>query len=477
MNGFVTRLAAWLREHADACAAAAIVACGLGVWWPTRDLPYHWDAAAFVVDAARDLLRAGFAPLVPTHAYFAHPPGFIALVAAAWAAFGESRIVAHAVVLVFLWVGMLALYALGRRLHGPLVGLACALAFAAVPLVEAEVGQIYFDLPVAAMAAWGLLLWMEQKPWASGAVFTAAALMKIPAVVAPGALLLVHALVPHLRRGRAAWAALTVPFVAVGGWLLYHHHVTGWWLSIAERPRYVPAGPGAIADHAALLSRVLFVDQGRWVLLVSTAAAIALLVRHRERVLEPELAWPAAIVGAGFLFFISTNEFLDRYALLMVPPYLALTLYLLRRALVRPLAFCAATVVIILVFARAWHPRRELTSTYEPQPNADLAYLDMISIARRAARYVVTKHDGAEVYGGFHEQYELREPWQGYVDHPVDIRPCDRFERHPGAEQLVYIHAYDPRMVDCRAVVDATGAVALRRFESNGKWLEIWRVP
>jgi 4-amino-4-deoxy-L-arabinose transferase-like glycosyltransferase len=470
------RLAEAAGPHADAGAVLVLVACALAAWWPTRDLPYFWDSAAFVVDAARNLLRTHFTPLVPTHAYFAHPPLFIALVAAAWGAFGESRVVAHAVILPFVVVAVLALYGLGRRLHGPALGLWSALALLAIPLVECEVGQIYMDLPIAAMTTLGLLFWMQDRRWLCAGAFAVAGWMKIPALAAPGSILVVQLLSRERRGDRSAWTALVLPFAGVGAWLVYHH-VPGWWLSVAERPRYVPHGPGALAEHALIQARSLFVEQGRWAFLAATAAGMALLRRRGERVLDGALVWPAAIVVGGFAFFAITNEFLDRYFVFMLPPYVLGSLLVLRRALVRPQAFALAAGAIVALLLSHLHPTLPRTNHFEVQPNVDLSYLDMIRIGRQAAAYVASKHERAEIYGGFHELYQLGEPWQGYVDRPLAVRPCRLFERHPSVEQLVYIHAYDPGMATCREVAERVGAIALRRFESNGKWLEVWRVP
>jgi hypothetical protein len=79
----------------DAAVIAAFVAYSVVMWWPTRNLPYYWDGACLVVEAAHEMLIRGFLPLVPgANAYYAHPPLFIAGLALVWRIFGESRVVA-----------------------------------------------------------------------------------------------------------------------------------------------------------------------------------------------------------------------------------------------------------------------------------------------------------------------------------------------------------------------------------------------
>src|SRR5580658_1299726 len=104
-----------LDQWTDRVTYGAIVAYSLAVWWPTRALPYYWDTATFVVNGARDLRATGFDPLVVAHSDFAHPPLFVALVALAWSALGDSRVVAHALTLPALPAAMAATYRLGIR--------------------------------------------------------------------------------------------------------------------------------------------------------------------------------------------------------------------------------------------------------------------------------------------------------------------------------------------------------------------------
>ncbi len=495
----VPRVLRW----ADRAVIAAIGAFGLAVWWPTRTLPYHWDSATFVVDAARDLRSTGFHPLIATHSDFAHPPLFVALVALAWTIFGESRVVAHALVLPALPALMLATYQLGCRSGDRAVGACAAFLLGGVAVVLEEVGQVYMDLPIAALLAWGLLAWVsDRRAWAS-ALFCAAALMKIPApLTVPGALALVVAATPATRKDLRAYAALAAPFAVDAVWLAYHAAVTGW---VIWRPgRSVPA-PHGLIDRVEVLGKVcqwLLLGQWRWVLLV--AAVVAMVRPHPPGPLPrtqgrgnviPRLSLhvPAALLrGAegqgggvllaplalGLLFFASVGEFGLRYGIYLLPPYFVACLAVVRGAL-GPRGgvwLGGGSAVLFAVFATTWHPKAELTSSYVFRPDENLAYLDMIKIGRASARWLESKHPDAEIYGAGPEAYELVEPWQGYVTRPLKYGRCVDFEPHAGTEQLVIVHGYHPQQPLCRRLVDATGAQGLARFESNGKWLEVYAV-
>jgi hypothetical protein len=464
----------------DRATVACIGAFGLAVWWPTRTLPYHWDSATFVVDAARDLIATGFHPLVATHSDFAHPPLFVALVALAWSALGESRAVAHALVLPALPLAMLATYRLGIKVSDRAVGAAAAFLLGGVAVVLEEVGQIYMDLPIAALLAWGVLAWLNDRRGWAAALFSAAALMKIPApLTVPGALMLVVAASPKTRKDLRAYLALAAPFGVDALWLAYHAAETGW---VLWRPgRSVPA-PHGVMDRLMALATVvqwLLLGQWRWVLLVAAAAAAALTRPWRPWRPGGDLSLLLAPVAAGVLFFAAIGEFGLRYGIYLLPLYFVACLSLVRAALGRHGGawLGAGSAALFALFATTWHPNAALTASYVFRPDENLAYLDMITIGQKSARWLESKHPDAEIYGAGPEAYELAEPWQGYVTRPLKFAHCLDFAPHPGAEQLVIVHGYHPQQPLCRRIVDATGARVLARFEDDGKWLEVYAVP
>ncbi len=492
MSALIASRAETYERWTDRAAVACIGAFGLAVWWPTRTLPYHWDSATFVVDAARELLATGFHPLVATHSDFAHPPLFVALLALAWRTLGESRAVAHALVLPALPLAMLATYRLGVKVSDRAVGAAAAFLFGGVAVVLEEVGQIYMDLPIAALLAWGIVAWLDDRRAWAAALFSAAALMKIPApLTVPGALMLVVVASPKSRKDVRAHLALLAPFVVDAVWLAYHAAVTGW---VLWRPgRSVPA-PHGVLDRVMALATVtqwLLLGQWRWVLLV--AAGLAMTVRRALHV-PPALLRGAggqgggvlvAPIALGILLFAAVGEFGLRYGIYLLPLYFVACLATVRDALATRGGgwLGLGSAALFALFATTWHPKAERTASYVFRPDENLAYLDMITIGQKSARWLAAHHADAEIYGAGPEAYELAEPWQGYVTRPlkfdwcVDFDPQARARAQANTEQLVIVHGYHPQQPLCRRIVDVTGAQALARFEENGKWLEVYAVP
>jgi 4-amino-4-deoxy-L-arabinose transferase-like glycosyltransferase len=448
----------------------------LVLWWPFRDLPYDWDPAFFIVDNARDWRATHFWPLVPPRGDYAHPPLFVAMLASAWAIFGESRVVSHALEIPFFFGAVAGTYVLGRRVGGRLLGVAAALLFASTPVVVEEYAQVYVDLPLASLCACGLAAFFGEWFGLAGLFFALAAAVKIPSLVVPAGLTLATLARPSERRQVRRYIALAAPVAVVTLWLAYHNAITGWLL---HRPGYGDTTAQDVSTfwrNALEVSRVLLLEQNRFFLLVGAAlASTYLLVTRRDSLRADQRAERLVLVVAlTIVFFAFAGVFGARYGLFALPPFIVAALYPVRLALRRATMFGAAVLLALAAFVVRWHPKQPLTSEYHFRPFDDLGAIDRIKVGRRAARYVRKHFPDAHVVGSFPESYELTEPWQGYVDTPVPFTECAAFRPEPSVTQLVYVHAYSPGQRACKHLVDALGARGIARVEENGKWVEIW---
>jgi hypothetical protein len=317
-----------------------------------------------------------------------------------------------------------------------------------------------------------------RRGWAALA-FTAAALMKIPTpLTVPAGLGLVVLSRPAERRDVRAYAALATPFVADVAWLAYHYAVTGWMVWRPGRALAAPIGAWAHVRAAGVVADWLLLGQWRWMLLAGAVAGAAWIrMVRKEHVRLRPLAPLLAPIGVGIVLFAAVGEFGLRYGIYLLPGYVVACLVLARRALRRGVWLAAGCAAAFALFATTWHPKAGLTSSYTFRPDENLTYLDTIDLGLKTAHWLEEKHPDAEIYGAGPEAYELAEPWQGYVTRPLRFAWCDHFTRHPGTEQLVIVHGYHPQQPLCRQLVQTLGAEALIRFESNGKWLELYRVP
>jgi hypothetical protein len=334
------------------------------------------------------------------------------------------------------------------------------------------------DLPVATVLTWAIVAWLEQRDALASALLCAAALMKIPApLTVPLAFAVLLVVGPKRRRSASAWASVFAPFAIVAIWLAYHESVAGW---LIARPGRTIASPHDVTTWARCFGAVgsmLLLDQWRWILPCAALGATLLRIAQSKTMAAGPILPHLAIVASGWLFFATVGEFGPRYGIYLLPSYLVATLYVVRAGIPHAARFSLVAAGIFCLFITGWHPRRPLTTNYSFAPDCDLAYLDMIAIGQQSARWLARKFPDAEIYGAQPESYQLTEPWQGYVDIPRRFASCRAFEFHSNVTQIVYVHPYHPRQLQCRELVQSLGARLIRHFEANGKWLELYLIP
>ncbi len=466
-------------DRRDAVAAALLSLLAVALWWHSRSLPYHWDAATFVIRAARDLRTAGFWPLVVDHSDFAHPPLFVAWIALAWSALGESLWVSHPAVLPFFALLLVSTYLLGRQSFGRGVGIAAAIAVATSPVVMAEAGQIYMDLPTGALCTLGAYLWTANRKRDAAVVFAVATWMKLPALLVPAGL----SLADFARRGRrrdAAW--VVVSGAAVGVWLLYHHSVTGWWLRRVGRGSLAPADFAEFLAYAVGVGTRMF-DQFRWLLVALGAlAAVILIVRSRDRRSTlSHMAAPAALLVPALLGLVAYayfGEFLQRYAI-TVYPLLAVfccgAVWAADGRRIRALA-ASAGIVVGLQVAFGWFPTRDhARGDYRPDPT--LRYLEVIDLGHELVASLLPERDEIRVFSSTPVTYWLGEPFHGYTDSAFDVRDCSAYSPDPDRRQLIVLVDFTPFADDCIRRVRRMNLSATKRIERRGRGLTLVRAP
>ena len=129
-------------------------------------------------------------------------PGFYVLLQAIGAIFGASVAGVRLGIVTVDAIGAVFAFLLGRRLAGPVGGLACAGMIAIAPKLPDFGGRIFADAPAMVLVLAALWLVSIRRPLAGGAVFAAAVLVKLSALTALPTLVVLLA----LERDRGAGA-------------------------------------------------------------------------------------------------------------------------------------------------------------------------------------------------------------------------------------------------------------------------------
>jgi len=336
------RLGARAPLAAELAAFAAIV--GAHVYMLTRTLHARtfFDEGVYLLSL--DGLRHGEA--LGRDVFASQMPGFYVLLQGVGAVFGVSIAGVRSGMVAVAAIGALLAYLAGRRVGGPLTGLACAGIVVIAPRLSTLGSRIYADLPamVLALASLWAATWRRTLP--AGALIAAACLVKVSALTALPALAGLL-LLEGGRRRRLLEAALGAAAVVAVTALVFVRDLGSLW---TDAVIYHLRGRSQLNQVSPRHEIAAFFDPHTpfcWLVIAGLAAATV-----QGRRLWPWLLWPIAACGFMLEYTpLRENESLVLPYALAVPAGLGLGLAaarLPRQALV------VATVLAAAVLAAGW---------------------------------------------------------------------------------------------------------------------------
>jgi hypothetical protein len=304
-------------------AAIFVVLAGVaGVWLALDRRPPEWDHANHlerVVNCADDMAHANVTAIIERSSFY--PPVAVCAAGLAYALVPSDVASAQAVILLFLGLGMAAVYALARGYTGVGGAVVAALFFGSASFVVYSSLRFQLDLPLAAMVAVALVLLLRTEVFsragwslALGVVLGLGMLTKPPfAVYVLPAILLVAARLRGARQlGQFALTVLTGGAVAV---LWYGPRLLGIFGQVEARSFKQAAESGHAAPwslEGLLYYPTYFAPQFGLVAAVFVAAGLVVVARRRQWFLL------AALIGPFLVFEMIQNKNL-RYTLPILP--------------------------------------------------------------------------------------------------------------------------------------------------------------
>jgi hypothetical protein len=319
------------RRHAVALAALLAALGAVTVAWLAVDRrPPEWDYALHLeraVTCHRILAEPGHARLAEIIAESSfYPPIVTCAAGLLYFVFPVAPLTAQSVMWVFLVVGALAIYGVGRRLMDGPTGLLAAFLFATAPFVVVSLLTFQLDLPLAAMVALALYALVRSEAFsrwgwslAAGLILGAGMLTKPPfAAYLLGPMLWTLWLVLRVR-DRGARLGRLLAALALGALVAlpwYAPRLAGLPMQILARSFRQAAESG----HAPALSATgltfyprLLVPQFGILAAALLAWGIWALARHRR---ARGLLWAALLPFVIFLLIQNKNL---RYTLPLLP--------------------------------------------------------------------------------------------------------------------------------------------------------------
>jgi hypothetical protein len=457
-------------RHATVLAVLGAVV--LAAKWPVLSTPYHWDETVWI-HFAQDLARGPLWRALPgLHApteFGGRPPGLFLGMAVLFDWFCPSIRIAHLYIAAFATLGVYFAYRLGDLLYGTMAGVLAAAFLFTDSVYFAQSAMFLADLPTAALGAGCVYYALAGKYGRYFACAVGVVLLKETALALVAAVAIHRALVEErgglADRMRAAfrWSA---PALCIAPYYFAQKVTTGrFFVNFdIDFPMFDP-DPAHAAAQARLVSRWLFVEQGRWILaaLVTVHLAVDRRARRSELLLFASLA-----VLAGYSY--SFLYFLPRY-LLPVAPYLCVAaagaLVGLARTHGVRLAVGAA-IVALAIHRRADGPR---AGTRE----WSMGYLAVVRTYVATCAFVDSELGAARIAAPWPMAAYLREPALGCGRRTHD---AVRLPGDVGREVLIAdsLHGAE-NAAGVRRTARDRGFELARRIEDDGVWCEVYAAP
>jgi hypothetical protein len=310
----------------------AVLVAVVAVWLALDRRPPEWDHADHlerVVACADDLARGDVSAILQRSSLY--PPLVPCAAGLAYRLAPSDVAAAQAVVLVFLGLGMAAVYALTRRLAFDPAAVVAAFVFATAPFVVFSSLRFQLDLPLASMVALTLLVLLRTDAFArSGWSLAAGVVLGLGMLTKPP--FAAYALAPLVltaarMRSRRAGANLVVTLLTGGAlsllwygpWALglvgeilsrgfgqavepgHPDPLTG--ASLAFYPRWFLTEFGIVASALFVFGVGVAVWRRHWLLLAALLPALVILELLQNKNLRytlPLLPVAAVLAGVGF---------------------------------------------------------------------------------------------------------------------------------------------------------------------------------
>lgn len=467
----------------DAVTVVLILIYCLILWLPTRFYPYHWDAAGYIINEAVTLKANHFWPITNQNSDFSHPPLFPLLLASLWSAFGVSKLVSHLLILPFLPLLMISTFFLIKKLFNRQIATLSTFLIGTVPVVLAEYGNIYPDLPTAALIVLAFALFVYHQKYPAIIAFTLAVLFKETAVIFLPFFLIYPDLTAILKQPRRQIPWL-IPVAALALWFFYHFLTVGWVYTRPGRPLMIISSLKEFYQSMTYIFWQIGFAQNRWLAgLLGLISAILLFYKRIWTYFhKPGFLALAISLIIAILFYTVIGEFASRYGLVLILLWYVLSL-VLASELIRPLsakryapAMLVIGIALIMGNILTWHPSKQPQNTYDFRPPDDLSYIDMIDVFRQLGLYSAIENNNPHWYGAFPENLYLTQNYLEYVKTPALFSMCNQFALNRDIRQLIIFHPYSPGQVDCENLLQTVSVKPYKQLTKGDKWIEIYEV-
>lgn len=440
--------------------------------------PYHWDVMGYVMPSAENFFQTG--RLGSLTGLSGHPPLFFILLAFCWKVFGQSVFVSHGLVLFFGAFGLTFAFILTEKIFSwkEAAAAVCLLFFN--PLFFAQVGLVYLSVPLAGLAVSTVFFYLRRRHILYLISAAAMILIKETAAVVVASivvydLLLVLAGKVKWREGLRRAAVLSLPFISLAFWILYHWKKSGWIFNtklLVNRERALTLFRGNFFRHLIFDASAENVNRYGWIIFLALTVYLVCQAVKGKR-LKAEWLF-LMIVILNILFFSYTDD-LPRYFLIFYPFYFILGarafVGLSAKLRLKDFVSGALVMAVILLSVTHYSGRRD-TDGWRLESNME--YLDFVRICQSAARFIESGYPEFQIITTFPLTPAFQIPRYGYVSRPLSVVPVEMFENY---EDVLVVRSLQANYLDFNRFLQSQkdSLKRIAEFARKGKRVVVYK--
>ena len=382
-------------------------------------LPFFWDELGQFVPTALDLLRTG-SWIAHSAVPNVHPPGLEVYLVIWYKLFGYSIPTTRIAMLVLAGAGLLLTFLLAIELSRHAEGAPAFLPplFLLIsPLFYMQSMMAQLDIPAMVFTLLVLLLFLKKRYPLAAAACLVLVLTKETGIVVPA--ILGTALLLRKEWKLASYFAGSA--VALGVWLVFLRHGTGYWLGDPGFAHYnLEYSLHPVRAIFSIVRRIyyLFFAEFRWI------GTLVLLFTGRRCAAFRKYEWRiVCAVSLATLILVSLlgGAELERYLLPVLPIfYIGVTwgITMLTRRVGVAVALALTAGLIVNLF---WNPPYPF-----PYEN-NYSMVDCVKLQQAAASYADHELRGRIIATAWPFTAALRQPEYGYVQHKLKVKETGDF--------------------------------------------------
>ena len=451
----------------------------LMLWSTFRYLPFAGTSAQNLIPGAKIFQQRGYRLLTLTELGSSQPPLASIFLHLNWQIFGESLPVTHAFAVPFLILLVFSSTFSLAKLTKSETAIFGGLIIAIAPVVVATFANSSALLISASLTTTSFAFWIYNKP--SWAIIP----LSLSSLIYPASsLVVVFYAVDSWQNRRQDFdrRVLLIPFVAVLIWYLYHQMIAGWWLLPGSVQANLPT-LNQLVNYSWFTLKMALTGQYRWLITLPAILTGAFLV-HKKTAAKQTLAYIIALLSTltiVIVWFSIQGNYQHESFLPFIPILTIVSLKLVHDFFSEHLSdwqFLLPIILVIIGFVNFTNWRSQTTAhtgfSFRHQEN--LNYQDFVNLYRQTATYLEATYFDTQIYSGVPLNYQLTQPFQGFVSRPLDFQFCQNFQIDSEKPQIIVMHTYHPSMLDCAKIIKTNQFQPVHTIKQKDKTIQIFSV-